>query len=613
MKVFILIFFAQISFLSHLIGQDFSEDLSSIEHLYCVNKQWVNHVGICPDKKVNFSSDNKRIEYHLELVINELKNNIPAGFSKNSLKQRNLLLDSLAIYAKKQEFPCNTKYNERRPCFIDNFGVHCAVGYLMQASGSEKLAQQISQDYNFEYLEDILTPGIASWAFSNGFTIDELKWIQPSYIPNTTINQIGNATNGEVSDFYTHYNLNKLIFSGNFTAVDSLPCLNIGYYSENQLFCYEGGIEGTINDLGHASGAEVAVVGDIINDNQHFPVALFEDDSWNYYTIPQREGATGILIRNGLPGNKMLVVISHPSIIGMQEIWSLTYGGIWEKNATIIGSVSVVKQDILDLYFGGQFDTVFVGDQEQDTLYNLNNVLVLSNSNTWHGIPEGVICDNVKSIKKVGQTIYFGGEASTSDESSHILLTRYINNSLQPLISIEGYYLPDSIVWSINEIVYNGTENLILGGVYWRAGMGINGRNLLEYNLVDNTIEMLAMFDKPVNTIMYYDDHLFIGGNFNENGYQQPINYLARLENPLSVREVYQQGDIKIYPNPFSDKINITGLVSNTSYKIYASDGKLVKSGRTDGEISGLEGLTGAIYYLEILGERSEIFQVLKK
>jgi triosephosphate isomerase len=40
-------------------------------------------------------------------------------------------------------------HSERRPYFIDHKGVHCAVGYLMLASGNNKLALQIQKEQNF--------------------------------------------------------------------------------------------------------------------------------------------------------------------------------------------------------------------------------------------------------------------------------------------------------------------------------------------------------------------------------------------------------------------------------------------------------------------------------
>ena len=80
--------------------------------------------------------------------------------------------------------------------FIDDFGVHCAVGYLIEQSGNGDLALEISEKFNYNYIEDIPSSKMLDWAEKFGFTVDELKWIQPGYPPVQTLNQLGNGTNG---------------------------------------------------------------------------------------------------------------------------------------------------------------------------------------------------------------------------------------------------------------------------------------------------------------------------------------------------------------------------------------------------------------------------------
>jgi len=51
----------------------------------------------------------------------------------------------------------------------------------MQQSGDEPLAQAISTAENFQYVKDIKTQGVNHWASENGFILEELALIQPSY------------------------------------------------------------------------------------------------------------------------------------------------------------------------------------------------------------------------------------------------------------------------------------------------------------------------------------------------------------------------------------------------------------------------------------------------
>jgi hypothetical protein len=97
--------------------------------------------------------------------------------------QRQALLAALDRYIARGEFPRRTgdPYPGRRPRFIDDRGVHCAVGYLIEQSGREDLARAIDAEYEYAFVRDMHSPELAAWAAEHGFTIDELAMIQPEY------------------------------------------------------------------------------------------------------------------------------------------------------------------------------------------------------------------------------------------------------------------------------------------------------------------------------------------------------------------------------------------------------------------------------------------------
>lgn len=71
-----------------------------------------------------------------------------------------------------------------------------------------------------------------------------------------------------------------------------------------------------------------------------------------------------------------------------------------------------------------------------------------------------------------------------------------------------------------------------------------------------------------------------------------------------------------VYPNPFSDVINIVGSDMDTTYKVFSIDGKIVKNGTMDsGAQVNLDHLTKGIYILELTsGEgKTEIKKIVKK
>jgi hypothetical protein len=94
----------------------------------------------------------------------------------------------LARYIERGVFPRRTDdgFGDRRPRFIDDRGVHCAVGAMIAETGSPELARAIARDDEYAYVRDMRSPELAAWAESNGFTIDELATIQPSYTPAPT-------------------------------------------------------------------------------------------------------------------------------------------------------------------------------------------------------------------------------------------------------------------------------------------------------------------------------------------------------------------------------------------------------------------------------------------
>ena len=123
------------------------------------------------------AGEDARITAHLAHVLAELR----ARPSANP--RREVLLDALAEYIAAGEFPRRTEdpYPGRRPRFIDDRGVHCAVGYLLARSGHGELAAAIDAEQEYAYVSEIHSPALAAWAREHGFTRDELAMIQPKY------------------------------------------------------------------------------------------------------------------------------------------------------------------------------------------------------------------------------------------------------------------------------------------------------------------------------------------------------------------------------------------------------------------------------------------------
>jgi hypothetical protein len=87
----------------------------------------------------------------------------------------------LRTYRNHGRFPHNHRILGRTPTFIDERGVPCAVGYLMQQSGARDLASTIARTDNNVYIEYIADGPALEWILHSGLTQEECATIQPSY------------------------------------------------------------------------------------------------------------------------------------------------------------------------------------------------------------------------------------------------------------------------------------------------------------------------------------------------------------------------------------------------------------------------------------------------
>lgn len=98
-------------------------------------------------------------------------------------ERRDAAITVLDRYIERGVFPRRTSddYGALRPRFIDDRGVHCAVGEMIAQTGSPELARQINARYEYAFVRDMKSAALLEWANAYGFTVDELAAIQPAY------------------------------------------------------------------------------------------------------------------------------------------------------------------------------------------------------------------------------------------------------------------------------------------------------------------------------------------------------------------------------------------------------------------------------------------------
>lgn len=136
-------------------------------------------MGHYPNKK---SNENLRVKCHLFYVEYVLRQKKCEYLSKDKRDKRMNALNLLHRYALAGKYPKN-EYHEpiRKPCFIDDEGTICAVGYLLESTEGREVAQQVNEQYQYAEIYEMDLAFIESWAIKNGLTLEECAMIQPSY------------------------------------------------------------------------------------------------------------------------------------------------------------------------------------------------------------------------------------------------------------------------------------------------------------------------------------------------------------------------------------------------------------------------------------------------
>ena len=161
--------------------------------------------GTNPDDN---TSEVNRIQTHLQYVEVLLRAAPVQHLSTTQQLNRLSILDMLHEYHTAAKFPTNADYpGERRPCFIDNNGNICAVGFLIEQTNGRQLAEAINANHQYDFLLDMNEPAIEAWAKEYGLTLEECAMIQPAYGPPPPPQTV-------TADIKTGYGVSSGLFSG---------------------------------------------------------------------------------------------------------------------------------------------------------------------------------------------------------------------------------------------------------------------------------------------------------------------------------------------------------------------------------------------------------------
>jgi hypothetical protein len=172
------------------------------EQLCQMNRYWLDHPSSDPYLQQTFSFDNHEqlIRLHLMTVENTLSHSSVRHLNAEQRANRAHCLSILRDYWQAGVFPQNTYHSVTIPYFIDRYNTACAVGHLIRETGNEAFACRIADEMNYAYIAQMPYSEIPEWANKMGFSVAELKWIQPAYAPPLTISTQANAATCHHSD-----------------------------------------------------------------------------------------------------------------------------------------------------------------------------------------------------------------------------------------------------------------------------------------------------------------------------------------------------------------------------------------------------------------------------
>jgi hypothetical protein len=158
------------------------------------------------------SDEHLRVKCHLLYVEYLLRVKSTNHLSTNKKRKRAKILDLLHSYALAGNYPKNNFLEDvRKPCFIDDEGTICAVGYLLESTEGRTIAENVNAQYQYAEIYEMDAAFIESWANENGLTLEECAMIQPTYewVPNrqrTLIFSLGTSLRFDQS-YYSKFEL----------------------------------------------------------------------------------------------------------------------------------------------------------------------------------------------------------------------------------------------------------------------------------------------------------------------------------------------------------------------------------------------------------------------
>jgi hypothetical protein len=559
-KVLLLILFVQ----AYLV----QATEKTLQQLSSVNVQWQNQHDVNAllsqttiDPNINHID---LISMHLQLVEKTLRGRSVSHLNAQQQANRTLLLNKLNGYWKAKQFPINDYLTYKSPVFIDRFGTHCAVGYLMQQSGYENLAREIDGKQKFAFVHDIKVDGVGAWAQEQGFTIDELAWIQPGYWVTNTASDLLSGVNGQVNAIIVDQGGMSIYVAGEFnTAGGSVAANNIAVYQSGfagyMWMPLNNGVNGKIktmiihNNQLIVGGAFTQADGQVAN---HIALYDFVSGQWQAMgSLDSTVNSIAVFNNEIYAGGAFTGMLAKWNGTAWQDANQLGFYGNEVRTLDVIGN---------QLYIGGDFELPTGALRRNVVAYDGTQFIILG---------FGTLTP-VNDIALYNSRIYAACDAVYGNDTCAMAVYNGIGDwekVIIPFNALGSVFNGEKIM----TLAVNGSE-MICGGSF-DVGAGLYfGKNIMKFNQTstapanDYTLTPILFLDSTVNVITMNTGLAYFGGDFIANNTSNVLNHVAYFDVLTSIEQKgkSQQNTLNIFPNPANDFLilNFTSSLYNKEY-----------------------------------------------
>lgn len=516
----------------------------TFDKLVTVNRCWLQQADV--DRSVlpagQQLSETGWIQLHLTLVEQTLRKRSVSGLSPEQARRRAASLGHLHEYRLAGRFPLNAQYRYRTPIFIDPDNNFCAVGYLLKASGHEKVSRMVASSRNLAYVKELFYPELDQWAADHGFTKEELAWIQPTYPPVLPSLTVGAGVNGTVYELAGDAAQEKLYVGGLFTHADgTIAAGNIAYVTESDgVYSWHNmgtGVNGPVYAITEYKG-KIYVAGHFTEAGGQGAnnIACWDGNSWKAVGCTYGTVYDLIVYKDDLYASGSFDVCASMSDVNVAR-WTGTH---WQQIPGLSGRVNTMEVSGNDLLLGG----AFVHDNEA-----LN--VIRWNAQDQYQAFGNKINNEVMDFERYRDTVYAVCKQTDPVDTAILFLQLKGNRWEEP----QDYYLDFTATGgaaSLNTLCTDVSGlNLMAGGHFnYRPMVGTFADHCIavreqEYGkwfLVDSTIYKMTRFKGA----------LYAGGAFKYGQFSDVVlNGITRSEKSTTgIPRVETPVMLHLFPNP---------------------------------------------------------------